>query len=231
MLLHRLQLSAQRSQRLRGLSACCSTTGQLWVASSPAVLGYRHLLMLTLCCLLQMATFMQDLESSGLLAEDDEYSAAASATDAAAAPAADAAGPAAAAMANGAHAPSNTSRSSIQPFAEPQQAASGDVHTEAQTETTAQLSGGQAGVTPDSCGEASAHGAVGDSMAAEDDAGEGGDGGQAEQRVLGALQGIDGWSEVMDMASRQVCPPPSGPPRLPLALPEGRCGWSCLGKR
>ena len=144
------------------------------------------------CFFLQMATFMQDLESSGLLADDE--AAAASGADAAAMP-------------NGALAPSSADGSGVDPSAEPQHAAPGDDHTESQTETTASFSGGQATITAERHGEASAGGDAGDSMATEDDAGEVGDGDQAEQRVLGALQGIDGWSEVMDMASRQVRPP------------------------
>ena len=174
--------------------------GHLSVASSPAVLEIGVWVDDLGCALSQMATFMQDLESSGLLAEDDEDPAAAAGAEAAVAPAPDAAG-LAAVTPNGASAPSGTNGSSIEPFTEPQPAEPGDEHAEAQTETTAHLSGVQ-----EQRGEASARGDAGDSMATEDQAGEDGDGGQAEQRVLGALQGVDGWSEVMDMASRQVRP-------------------------
>ena len=118
----------------------------------------------------------------------------------------------------------------IKASAKSQHAASGDKHVKSPDDTTTQLGAAQGELSAEQRGGASAGGDAGESTAAGDDAGDDGEGEQAEQRVLGALQGIDGWSEVMDMASRQVRPPRAGLWSSGGVL-EGQCGWYVPNRR
>ena len=176
------------------------------------------------CVVVQMATFMRDLEFSGLLADDE--AAAASGAEAAA-PAPDAANYAAVTP-NGTLGPSSADTSVTETCVKSQHAAHGDADTEFRSGATARDGARHAEPMAERRDEVSAGGGDGAGTATSEIAGEDGGGGQAEQRVLGALQGIEGWSEVMDMASRQVrlcwgpacCPIASPGPRNTAGVPQ-----------
>ena len=152
-----------------------------------------------------MATFMRDLESSGLLADDE--AAAASGANAGAAPMPAGAHPAAV-TANGALGTPSTIGNGADLNVRPGRAAADAEQAVSGREGTAHTSASLAGPAAEQHGAAPAGTNEGGDGGMGARAGTGDDsvGEQAEQRVLGALQGADGWFEVMDMASRQVWP-------------------------
>ena len=161
-----------------------------------------------------MATFMLDLESSGLLADDEAAAASEGASEAATA----------SAMASlAALDPAYTAGVEDDPSMQSSLAAAGAEHDAFdRREGTAQASGTQAAASAEQRGGASAGG---DDADQGDGTGDVGEGEPAEQRVLGELQGIDGWFEVMDMASRKVrlfwrrdCP---NPRQVPVSVVSG----------
>ena len=150
----------------------------------------------------QMATFMQDLESSGLLADDGAAAASDAHPDTARTPAASQ--PAAATATDALHV-SRTSEVGPAPSVRPAHVAADADQAVSGRDEMARLRGSRAGTSAEQLGPAPASGDDDDGVGTDISAGGDGEGEQAEQRVLGNLQGVDGWFEVMDMASRQVC--------------------------
>jgi len=136
----------------------------------------------------QLATFMSDLESSGLLGADGEDAQQPAAEPWGAAPAAGAAS-AAGGAAQGAAEPAAAARPASGAAAGRGASAGASAVVEA-----AEEQGGAAGCSGGTDGGAPDGGAADGGGGAE----------QAEQRVLGPLEGLPEWVEVMDMGSRRV---------------------------
>ena len=142
-----------------------------------------------------MATFMEELESSGLLADDAAV-----------------AGPDVAAAISGSGPPAAESAAAIDvsdgpvPLPDAETRGGGAATRTEQTSAELQaMTGSTAGPHPgaDTSSVAQADGS--NQVDSDGDgAGGGGNAEEAEQRVLGDLAGVDGWFEVMDMASRKA---------------------------
>lgn len=152
---------------------------------------------------MQLASFMSDLESSGLLGSDEPGTGDQTASETtAAAKAAGAVDPAAGAGSPATPAGAAAAAAGAAAASKP---AAADAAAAADASVASDRDGGVSGGAD--AGEAAA------------------DGEQAEQRVLGPLQGAPEWTEVMDMGSRRVYfwnpetdavewdPPPGGVPR------------------